>query len=265
MWQHGRLSYSLPDEVERLNRDADFHRGHRASPRNPDGTKVKAARKHIRVVLIQESESDANSIVEALRSAGMQAVFERVESKAALAAALGEFDPDVVLSDYSVPNLDFREALSVVQSVRPYTPLIVVTDLLCTEDSGSCVRAGAESVVSKLNLARLAGAIDEALEARGPMRKLTSRQIEVMRLVTQGYRTKEIAFTLRLSEKTVESHRHQLMNRLGLSTHADLIRYAVRVGLTLASPLSSIAYMLTHGVDGTIEPEDRAEVTDLAG
>ena len=226
---------------------------------------MKAARKHIRVVLIQESESDANSIVEALRSAGMQAVFERVESKAALAAALAEFDPDVVLSDYSVPHLDFRQALSVVQSVRPYTPLIVVTDFLRTEDSGSCVRAGAESVVSKLNLARLAGAIDEALEARGPMRKLTSRQIEVMRFVTQGYRTKEIALTLRLSEKTVESHRHQLMNRLGLSTHADLIRYAVRVGLTLASPVSSIAYMLTHGVDGTIGPQDGAEVTDLAG
>ena len=90
---------------------------------------MKAARKHIRVVLIQESESDANSIVEALRSAGMQAVFERVESKAALATALTEFDPDVVLSDYSVSHLDFREALSVVQSVRPYTPLIVITDL----------------------------------------------------------------------------------------------------------------------------------------
>ena len=217
---------------------------------------MQAVSKQVRVILIEESESDAELIAEALHGAGMQAVFERVESKAALASALAEFEPDVVLSDYALSGLDFRDALSVVQSIRPHTPLIVVSNQLRTEDSGSCVRAGAETVISKSNLPRLAAAIDEALAARAPLRRLTSRQVEVMRLATQGYRTREIANTLGLSEKTVESHRHQLMRRLGLDNYADLVRYAVRVGMTLAAPLSSIAHMLTHGENDSFPEEE---------
>src|SRR4051812_5617918 len=265
MWPHHGLGYSLPDGVERSSADAEVQPGHRPSAGSPGEKRLTSARKHVRVVMIQGSESDANSIVEALRSAGVQAIFERVVSRAGLATALREFDPDVVLSDYALSRLDFREALSVIQSIRPHTPLMVVSNPLCNEDSGSCVRAGAESVVSRLNLARLAPAIDAALEAREPMRKLTARQIEVMRLVTQGYRTKEIAGKLRLSEKTVESHRHQLMHRLGLGNHAELVRYAVRVGVTLASPLSAIAYMLPHGAVASDDRQDSNEFADLAG
>ena len=77
--------------------------------------------------------------------------------------------------------------------------------------------------------------IYEAIAAREPLRRLTPRQIQVMRLATQGYRSREIAGTLKLSEKTVEHHRHQLMRRLGLDSYADLVRYAVRVGVTLAA------------------------------
>jgi len=209
------------------------------------------------LVLVEESESDAELILDHLRQAGKPAILKRVETRPALAAAMRELEPDVVLSEYALPLMNFRDALTIVQETRPHTPLIVVTNRLRTEDSGSCVRAGAETVIGKSNLRRLAIAIDQAIEAREPLRRLTPRQIQVMRLATQGYRSREIARTLRLSEKTVEHHRHQLMRRLGLVSYADLVRYAVRVGVTLAASTTSIAYMLTHGEASPIA-QDRA-------
>jgi DNA-binding CsgD family transcriptional regulator len=64
--------------------------------------------------------------------------------------------------------------------------------------------------------------------------------MEVMRLVASGYRTREVAQALKLSEKTVETHRHQLMRKLGLESTAGLVRYAMRCGFALVSPLVSL-------------------------
>jgi DNA-binding NarL/FixJ family response regulator len=98
------------------------------------------------------------------------------------------------------------------------------------------VRAGAEDIVLKRNLSRLGGAIEAALAVRRRLRKLTPRQLEVFRLVTAGNTTREIARRLRLSAKTVESHRGEVMKRLGMHDVVTLMRYAVRVGLV---PLES--------------------------
>ena len=193
------------------------------------------SKKHFRVVLIENNDFDAEMILKELRGAEMQIAYERVDSREALESALREFTPDVVLAEYAVPNLDFRAALEIVHQVRPRTPFIIISGPLRVEDTGCCIRAGAETFVSKLNLGRLAPAIVAAVEARAPLDRLTPRQLEVMRLVANGYRTREVAQTLRVSEKTVESHRQQLMKRLGLANTAGLVRYAVRVGLAKAS------------------------------
>ena len=60
---------------------------------------------------------------------------------------------------------------------------------------------------------------------------LTARQREVLKLVAGGRSTKEIAFDLNLSVKTVETHRAQIMERLGIREVAGLVRYALRTGL----------------------------------
>ncbi len=147
----------------------------------------------------------------------------------------------MVLSEYAVKGFDFRAALEVMREVRPRTPLILVSGPLRAEDSGCCIRAGAETVVSKSNLSRLAPAIVAAVEARSPLARLTPRQLEVMRLVANGCSTREVARALRLSEKTVESHRQQVMKRLGVENTAGLVRYAVRVGFALPSPVGEIS------------------------
>jgi DNA-binding NarL/FixJ family response regulator len=93
------------------------------------------------------------------------------------------------------------------------------------------VRAGAEDLVLKANVARLPAAISSAVSVRRPLEKLTRRQIEVLRLVAKGHRTREIAKELKLSVKTVESHRGELMKRLGVRDVVSLVHYAMRVGL----------------------------------
>ena len=192
-----------------------------------------------RVVMVEANDADAEKIIVTLRNAGMQIAVQRVQTEEGLTTALREFEPDVVLSDYSLPLIDYRGALKIVQAIQPGIPLFVVGGQLRGEDSGSCVRAGAESFVSKFNLAVLPEAIRIAVQDREPLSRLTSRQIEVMRLVASGYRTREVAKALKLSAKTVESHRHQLMRKLGLETTAGLVRYAVRVGFALVGPVAS--------------------------
>ena len=195
--------------------------------------------REIKVLMVDANEADAEKVFTQLRDAGMIIATERVQSEEGLTNALKEFEPDIVLSEYSLPLMDYRTTLKVVQSTRPGTPVIVMSGPLRQEDSGSCVRAGAESFISKLNAPMLPGAILTAVEAREPLSRLTSRQIQVMKLVASGYRTHEVAEVLKLSAKTVESHRHQLMRKLGLVRTTCLIRYAIRVGFMPVMPPTS--------------------------
>ncbi|HEY2804466.1 MAG TPA: LuxR C-terminal-related transcriptional regulator [Gemmatimonadales bacterium] len=76
---------------------------------------------------------------------------------------------------------------------------------------------------------------------RPPLKQLTTRQRQVLRLIAEGRSTREIAHRLTLSVKTIETHRGHLMQRLKLKSVAGLVRYAVAVGLVPASPWSTKA------------------------
>jgi DNA-binding NarL/FixJ family response regulator len=65
-----------------------------------------------------------------------------------------------------------------------------------------------------------------------PACPLSPRQRSVIRLVADGYRNKQIAHALNISIKTVETHRTHAMGRIGAETTADVVRYAIRHGLT---------------------------------
>ncbi len=229
---------------------------YRTVPTQPPLTPIRSGKlpspnkKHVRVLLVEENQEDAERIENALRAADMQIATERVDSEAALVFALREFKPDVVLTEHSLARLDFRTVLESVRTVSPQVPVIVVAATI-TEASGFYVRAGAETFISKLCLPFIPPAIWNALEARSPLENLTSRQIEVMRLVADGHRTRDIADRLRLSVKTVESHRQQVMRRLGLRSMAALVRYSVRVGLAIMTPENGVAQMVTSSRRGS--------------
>ena len=137
----------------------------------------------------------------------------------------------MVLSDHALGQFDARAALGLLQAIRPTAALIVVAGALDEQSAASFVRAGAEDFVLKSNLGRLAPAIESALSVRRRLEKLTPRQMEVLRLMAEGLTTPEIARQLNLSGKTVETHRGEIMKRVGIHDIVGLVRYAVRVGL----------------------------------
>jgi DNA-binding NarL/FixJ family response regulator len=72
----------------------------------------------------------------------------------------------------------------------------------------------------------------EWLEGSGePADPLTPRELEVLKLIAEAYTNRQIAETLKLAEKTVESHRANVLSKLGMRDRVELVRYAIRRGL----------------------------------
>jgi DNA-binding NarL/FixJ family response regulator len=188
------------------------------------------------VLLLHENDADASAILEELTASAMQVTRSSARSKEAFKAEIGEVEPDAVLTDYSTNGFSACDVMDVLRLESPETPLIVVMESLTGVAAVTCVRAGAEDIVIRKNIKRLPTAIANALERRSPLAKLTRRQVEVLRLVAEGHRTREIADRLKLSVKTVESHRGEVMKRLGMHDVVSLVRYALRVGLIPVTP-----------------------------
>ncbi|MGZ3330556.1 MAG: LuxR C-terminal-related transcriptional regulator [Gemmatimonadaceae bacterium] len=191
--------------------------------------------KAIRILMIEDSEADAELIRHELDRAGLITLTERVDSQEAFASAVRDFAPDVVLSDHTLGQFHSGAAQKILRDLRPTAAFIIVTGAITGAQSVAAIRAGAEDLVLKANLGRLSASIDEALTVRRPLHRLTGRQVEVLTLVADGHRTREIAKRLRLSVKTVESHRGEIMKRLKMHDVVSLVRYAMRVGLVTAA------------------------------
>jgi DNA-binding NarL/FixJ family response regulator len=185
--------------------------------------------------MLEDSVADADLIRHELDRAGLVTIIERVDSEEAFASAVRDFAPDVVLSDHSLGQFHARAAQKILRDLRPTAAFIIVTGAITGTQSVAAIRAGAEDLILKANLGRLWASIDEALTVRRPLLKLTGRQVEVLTLVAEGHRTREIAKRLRLSVKTVESHRGEIMKRLKMHDVVSLVRYAMRVGLVTAA------------------------------
>jgi DNA-binding NarL/FixJ family response regulator len=185
----------------------------------------------LRVLLLEDDPADAELIEEHLRQSGMKVTTQRVDTAPAFTSAVREFLPDVVISDHALAQFNAKAALKVLRAMRPVAPLIVVSGAIDGQAAVACLRAGAEDFVPKHGLSRLNSAIEAALSVRRGLRKLSPRQVEVLRQVAEGYTTGEIASRLKLSVKTVETHRGALMKRLDIHDVVGLVRYAVRIGL----------------------------------
>ena len=190
----------------------------------------------LRVLVLNDNKADADLVEQQLSAAGMTVERPTVSSPETFKTSLEEVRPDVVLSDYNGSAFSACDALDVLRYQSPATPLIVLTESINGISAVACLRNGAEDIVIKKNIARLPSAITTAIERRQPLSKLTTRQVEVLRLVAEGHRTREIADKLSLSIKTVESHRGELMKRLGMHDVVSLVRYALRSGLVALAP-----------------------------
>ncbi|HEU4473914.1 MAG TPA: response regulator transcription factor [Gemmatimonadales bacterium] len=190
----------------------------------------------LRAILVDQAEGSADPLAAELARTGREVVLNRVDTEDALASLLRTTAPDVVFTTPAVTQCATGTVLRTVQSVRPTVPVILLSDVSDQQVTVACVRAGIENVVWKDRMERVAEVFQNALEVRRPLSKLSPRQIEVLRLIAQGFTTKQIAQQLVLSEKTIETHRSAVAQRLGIRDVAGLVRYAVRVGLASQAP-----------------------------
>ena len=192
--------------------------------------------KAVRILLLDDNRADADLIARELERSEIDVVLEWVDSEASFTAAVDTFAPDVVLSGHALAQFNSQAALETLRAISPATAFIIMTGAQLGSMTSASIRAGADDVVLKTHLGGLAASISHALDVRRPLGRLSTRQVEVLKLVAEGYRTRDIANRLGLRVKTVESHRYALMKRLQLDSVVGLVRFAIRVGLIPLDP-----------------------------
>jgi DNA-binding NarL/FixJ family response regulator len=187
----------------------------------------------LRVLLLEDDPRDADLVTHALERLDTRCTVLRVDSRQAFAAALDTFTPDVVLSDHAIADFNALDALRLTQARFPEAPFLLVAGAF-DQSTTECLRSGATDFIRKSDLKRLGPAIVAAVKLRESLRRLSRRQRQVLQMLAIGCSTREIARRLRLSVKTVETHRAQVIHRTGIRDLAGLVRYAVRVGIVSA-------------------------------
>ena len=162
---------------------------------------------------------------------------------------LGSAPIDVVLLDVSMPGNTFVDTLKDLRRVHPSVKVLVISAHPEDQWAMRSLQAGAAGYLTKdhspeqLVLAirrvarggkyvsetmaeRLAGMVDSG-RARAPHEALSDREFEVLRELGSGMMVKDVAVQLRLSAKTVSTYRTRLLEKMGLKTKADLVRYVV--------------------------------------
>jgi DNA-binding NarL/FixJ family response regulator len=175
-----------------------------------------------------------------------------VEDGRALLDAAERLKPDVIVADISMPLLNGIEAVRQLKKARGDLKVVILTMHSDPAYAATALDAGASGYVLKHSAAsELITAIHAALQGKtyitpliagdlvrhyqepsGQQRdigsSLTQRQREVLQLLAEGRPLKEIATTLNISSRTVEFHKYQMMEELGIKSSAELVRFAVR-------------------------------------
>jgi DNA-binding NarL/FixJ family response regulator len=186
----------------------------------------------------------------------MEVIGEAADGRSALQLA-EELSPDVVIMDISMPDLNGIEATQLIHDKYSNIKIIALSMHHDKQFVSEIFRAGAsgylikDSAFDELEHAirvvmsgktyinpQIASLVVESLVSQSPtpgpqtFSLLTEREREVLQLIADGRSTKQIAFDLHVSSKTVESHRRQVMGKLNMRSVAELTKYAIREGLT---------------------------------
>jgi len=130
---------------------------------SPTERTEKLALPTIRVLLTEDVATDAELEVRELKRAGMRVAHRIVDSEQSFSAALRDFSPDVILSDFSMPAFDGMAALAIAREQAPDTPFIFVSGTIGEEYAIRALKNGATDYVLKSNLVRLPAAVERAL------------------------------------------------------------------------------------------------------
>jgi DNA-binding NtrC family response regulator len=152
--------------------------------------------KPLRAIFVEDSERDAAILSRELQRGGYELQSERVDTAAALSAALDRQSWDIVLSDYSMPQFSASAALSLVRGRGFDVPFIIVSGTISEETAVEAMRAGANDFMSKNAMARLVPAIDRELReasARAERKKMREQLLIAERMASVGMLSASVA------------------------------------------------------------------------
>lgn len=203
----------------------------------------RVVREGLRTLLSQEADlsvvgeaSDGRQVVELARS----------------------LKPDVIIMDIAMPELNGIEAARLIVTDNPRTRIVALSMYADRRFVTQILRAGALGYVLKeaafeelahairtvaggkpyLSASVAGFVVEEFVQQSSPVPAksldlLTNREREVLKLLAEGKRARDIASELKIGVKTAEAHRQNLMNKLEMHTIAELTRFAIREGLTV--------------------------------
>lgn len=219
----------------------------------------------MKILLADDHRMMRDGLRALLEREGLEVVAEAADGREAVTLAL-RLHPDVVIMDISMPQLNGIDATRKLRAEAPRTKVVglsmnadsrYVLAMFAAGAVGYLLKSSASEELIQALRAVSAGQkyvspaianivldhLTEGPEARGSqgatpapgpqiVKSLTVREREVLQLLAEGKASKEIATQLGVSPATVETHRRQIMQKLGLHTVAELTKYAIREGLT---------------------------------
>jgi DNA-binding NarL/FixJ family response regulator len=188
--------------------------------------------------------------------ADLRVIGEATNGRDAVSTA-AELRPDVVVMDISMPDMNGVEAARRIHVARPETRIVMLsmhgnaehvyraleagaTGYLLKESAGNelvaairAVHAGRRYLTEKVNELVIAGYLGER-RAASPLESLSKRERDILQHVADGRGNKDIARLLNISVKTVETYRSRMLQKLGIRSVAELVKFAISHGLTQA-------------------------------
>lgn len=206
----------------------------------------------LRIILAEDHETIRDGLKLLVNSRSDMEVIGEAENGWKALQLADESSPDVVVMDISMPDLNGLQATRRLKDKCPQVKVLILTrhtepgylqELLQAGASGYVLKQSKSEELIRAILAVGAGQtyLDPAVTERAvtqlresgqdthkiPNANLTAREADVLRLIALGYVNKEVAARLNLSVKTVEAHKSNAMNKMGMKSRVDIVRYAI--------------------------------------
>jgi diguanylate cyclase (GGDEF)-like protein len=212
----------------------------------------------LRLLVVEDSESDAKLAIWGLKDAGFDCSYKCVETEAQMRAALLAEIPDLILSDFSLPKFDGMSALAIALAVAPDVPFIFLTGMVGEERAIEALKCGAIDYVLKTNPMRLAPAVKRALKDAGLRRNTQLAERHVTRL------TGVLQMLSGINTALVRIHdRNELLRETCRLAHS-VGGYVIAM-VALINPTTRMARLVGWAGDESLaEPEREFPVADNA-
>lgn len=208
----------------------------------------------MRILVADDHSLFRDGLVSLLEAAGHEIVGQAGDGQSAVEMTRAK-RPDVVLLDLTMPTMDGHEALRQIRASVPETKVVILTVSDEDADLQRAIRAGAhgylvkslnadeflemlagleagEAAITRKTAARLMARMADSSSTKEPsLEQLTDRELQLLKLVSQGLSNRAIAQTLNISLNTVKYHMKNILLKLGVQNRTEAVAYAIRIGL----------------------------------